>query len=166
VHESFESYTPLGGAFCVAHPALLDVEFVPKCKLTARIDLRGLHWNASLMWLTISSEVPVFPGDFIHNRLPAVISLLAQNRMIFHVGRHRVFLSEDINRIHVWQFPRYKISFWIPFLSDTLNNHLIAQCPLPFPTLARILSFNVTYYSLNSLLHFWMNLTFRDTWHS
>jgi hypothetical protein len=28
VHESFESCTLLGGAFCVAHRALLDEEFV------------------------------------------------------------------------------------------------------------------------------------------
>jgi hypothetical protein len=28
VHESFESYTPLSVAFCVAHHALLNVEFV------------------------------------------------------------------------------------------------------------------------------------------
>jgi hypothetical protein len=34
------------------------------CKLAAQIDLRGLHWNASLMQLTFSSDVRVFSGDF------------------------------------------------------------------------------------------------------
>jgi hypothetical protein len=51
----------LGRAFCVAHRALLNMEF---------------HWNASLMWLTFSSEVYVFPGDFTCSRLPVVLCLL------------------------------------------------------------------------------------------
>jgi hypothetical protein len=38
------------------------------CKLAARIDLRGLRWNASLMRLTFSSEVRVVPGDFTHKQ--------------------------------------------------------------------------------------------------
>jgi hypothetical protein len=48
VHKLFESCTFFGGAFCVAHRALLNVELVCNCKLAARIDLRGLRWNASL----------------------------------------------------------------------------------------------------------------------
>jgi hypothetical protein len=55
------------------------------CKLAAQIDLRWLHWNASLMRLTFSSEVCVFQ-DFTCNRLPVALSLLSQNQMFFHVG--------------------------------------------------------------------------------
>jgi hypothetical protein len=47
VHEPFESSTFLGGAFCVAHLTLLNMEFVRNFKLAARIDLRGLRWNAT-----------------------------------------------------------------------------------------------------------------------
>jgi hypothetical protein len=79
LHESFQSCILLDRAFCVAHHALLNVEFVCNCKLAAGIDLRALHWNASLMRLTFSSEVRVFPGDLTHNRLPVVLSVLSQN---------------------------------------------------------------------------------------
>jgi hypothetical protein len=72
VRESFESCMILGGAFCVAHRALLN------CKQEARIHLRGLRWNASLMRPTFSSEVRVFPGDFTCNRLPVALSLLSR----------------------------------------------------------------------------------------
>jgi hypothetical protein len=54
-------------------------------KQAARIDLGRLCWNASLMRLTFSSEVCVFP-DFTHNRLPVVLSLLSQNWILFHIG--------------------------------------------------------------------------------
>jgi hypothetical protein len=81
VHESFEYCTLLGGAFCIAHRAPLNVEFV-----TDRIDLRGLRWNVSLMRMIFSSEVRVFAGDFTRNRLSAVLSLLSQNRMLLRIG--------------------------------------------------------------------------------
>jgi hypothetical protein len=60
VHESFEYCTFFGGAFCVAHRALLNAEFVHNCRIEVRIYLRGLRWNASLMRLTFSSEVHDF----------------------------------------------------------------------------------------------------------
>jgi hypothetical protein len=85
VHELFESCMLVGGALCVAHRALFNVEFVHNCKLAARIVLRGLRWNASIMRLT-SSEVRDFPGDFTRNRLHAVLSLLSENRMRFRIG--------------------------------------------------------------------------------
>jgi hypothetical protein len=88
VHESSESCTLLGGAFCVA---LLNMEFVPNCKLAARIDLRGLRWNASLMRLTFSSEVHVFQ-EILYATLPIVLSLLSQNRMLFPVGGWRPYI--------------------------------------------------------------------------
>jgi hypothetical protein len=158
VHESFESCMLLGGVFYVAHGAVLNVECIRNWKLAAWIDLRGRHWNVSLMQLTSSSEVHVFPGDFTRNRQPVVLSLLSQKWMLFHVGgwhpycvlkwhwtagrdcnyaspnthwtcsvvQHRywarrmspagactlascekktfrVFLSDDINQIYVWQ---------------------------------------------------------------
>jgi hypothetical protein len=61
------------------------------CKPAARIDLRGLRRNASLMWLTLSSEVLVFPGEFTHNGLPVILSLLSQKRMLFHVWGRRPY---------------------------------------------------------------------------
>jgi hypothetical protein len=85
VHDSFEPCTLLGGAVCVAHRALLNVEFVRNCELAARIDLRGLRWNACQMRLTFYSDVRVFP-DFTLKRLPVVLSLLSQNRILFRRG--------------------------------------------------------------------------------
>jgi hypothetical protein len=76
VHESFESCTLLGGAYCVVHRK--QVEFVRNCKLAARIDFRELRWNTPLKRLTFSSEVRVFPRDFTRNKLPVVLSLLSQ----------------------------------------------------------------------------------------
>jgi hypothetical protein len=56
------------------------------CKLAGQIDLRRLRCSASLMHLTFSSEVHVFSGDLTHNKLPVVLSLLCQNRRLFHIG--------------------------------------------------------------------------------
>jgi hypothetical protein len=66
-------------------PCMLIVEFVCNCKLGARIDLRRLHWNASLMRLTFSPEVCVFP-DFTCIRLLLVLTLLPQTWMLFRIG--------------------------------------------------------------------------------
>jgi hypothetical protein len=91
VHESFEFCILLGSSFCVAHCALLNMEFVCNCKLAAWIDLRRLRWNAYLMQLIFSSEVHVSPGDFKCNRLPAVLTLLSKNRMLFRVGAWHLY---------------------------------------------------------------------------
>jgi hypothetical protein len=47
------------------------------CKLGAQIFLRRLRWNASLMWLTFSSKIHVFAGDFTCDGLPGALSLLS-----------------------------------------------------------------------------------------
>jgi hypothetical protein len=60
---------------------------ISNCKLAAWLNWRGILWNASLMRLTFSSEIRVFPGDFTCNGLPVVLSLLFQNRMLFLFSR-------------------------------------------------------------------------------
>jgi hypothetical protein len=47
------------------------------------VDFAGL---LLLLLLMFSSEIHVFPGDFMYNRLPAALSLLSENQMLFHVG--------------------------------------------------------------------------------
>jgi hypothetical protein len=109
VYESFELCMLLGTAFCAAHRALLNVESVCKCKLVARIDLLGLRWNASPMQLTFSSEAHVFPGDFRRNRLPAVLSLLSQNIMLF--------------RVECWRLHRVLKRRWLPVRDRNSARH-------------------------------------------
>jgi hypothetical protein len=58
-------------------------------KLAARIDLHGLRWNTSLMRVTYSSEVRVFPEDFTRNTLPVVLRLLSQDPTIFRLRSWR-----------------------------------------------------------------------------
>jgi hypothetical protein len=78
-----------GGAFCVAHRALLNVEFVTaSCNLVARIDLSGLRWNAPPMRLTFSSEIRIFSGDFIRNRL---LQFVVPVPMFFRIGGFRPY---------------------------------------------------------------------------
>jgi hypothetical protein len=155
------------------HASILPTYIPTHCKLAAQIDLRRIRRNASLMWLTFSSEILVFP-DFTCNRRPAGLSLLSQNRTLFCVVWHpycllkwhwtasrdynsashntdwtwfcgvdivtepaeshqlahvhnpgikkktfRAFLFDDINKIRVWQFPRYKFFILDTFYLDT-----------------------------------------------
>jgi hypothetical protein len=107
------------------------------CKLAARIDLCRLHWSSSLMWLTFSSEVRVFPEDFTRNRLPVVPSLFSQNRILFcidgwcpyRVLKWRWTAVRDFNSAS--HNMHWTCSCGVDIVNDLAEGHLLAHAHKP-----------------------------------
>jgi hypothetical protein len=85
------------------------------------------------MRLTFSSEIHVFPGDFTCNRLPVVLILLSQNRMLFHVeGRRRYcILKRRRTAIRVFNSSSHSThwacSCGVDIVTELAESHQLAQ---------------------------------------
>jgi hypothetical protein len=108
--------------FTLRQSLLYSISWTAECgicnwTLAAQIDLHRLHWNASLMRLTFSSEVHVFPGDFTCNRLRVFLSLLFENGMLFPCRRLTSILCskmtlDSCKRLKLCQ-PQHTLNFFL-----------------------------------------------------